>query len=339
MRFSSRDPQVAADGLARLIDDYLAYRKQVFNRDRLPFLLAKLNEASTQLERARTELANFRQAHDIVSLPDQIALLLDEQTKLTLSAMQARQTVAERGASSAALTAASSKLSATVMLTDDREAESESGNSRSILLGLQLRRQELLSKYADTSHYITDIDQQIAALKSFEDKNDLKSSRSTATGVNPVVAAVRGDVRNFEQERAGNAARGEEVERQAENVRQRLLELTSLRLEFRRLERAVEFADDHYRILLKHYDDALVGDAVDKQSIANVRVIETSSPDHPTSGRRLVLGLGLLAGLGAVILTAFIVSAFRETMLTPSAAARRLRMPVLARVDNHPGRY
>jgi uncharacterized protein involved in exopolysaccharide biosynthesis len=334
VRFSSYDPRIATDGLSKLVDDYLAYRQEIFNRDRVPFLLEKRNEAVARLERARGELASFRQAHGIVSLPDQIALLIDEQTTLNLSAMQARETVAERTAASAALEAVSAQLPNRVLLTDDRDAESESGNSRSILLGLQLRRQELLAKYADTSHFITDIDQQIAALKSFEDKNDLRPGRSTETGVNPVVEQVRDDVRTFEQDRAGNQARGEEVERQSQSVQQRLLELTSLRLEHRRLERAVELADQQYRILLKHYEDALVGEAVDRHSIANVRVIETSNPIHAHSSRRLVVGLGLLAGLATAITTAFIVSAFRETMLTPSAAARRLQMPVLARVAN-----
>jgi uncharacterized protein involved in exopolysaccharide biosynthesis len=337
VRFTSRDPAVATRGLAKLVDDYLAYRKEIFNRDRLPFLLSKRNEAAARLERARGDLANFRQAHDIVSLPDQIALLLDEQAKLNLSAMQARETVAERTAASAALAALSAQLPTRVMLTDDRDTESESGNSRSILLGLQLRRQELLSKYADTSHFITDIDQQIAALKSFEDKNDLRPGRNTATGINPVVEQVRDDVRTFEQDRAGNAARGEEVERQAQSIQQRLLELTGLRLEHQRLERAVKIADEQYRILLRHYEDALVGEAVDRHSIANVRVIETSNPIHARSSRRLVVGLGLLSGLGAAIATAFVVQAFRETMLTPSAAARRLRLPVLARVANREG--
>jgi uncharacterized protein involved in exopolysaccharide biosynthesis len=337
VRFSSHDPHVATDGLTWLVNDYLAYRQDIFNRDRLPFLLNKRNEASAALERARGELAGFRQAHNIVSLNDQIALLLDEQTKLSLSGMQARETVAERTAAGAALTAVSAQLPEKVMLTEDRDAQSESGNSRSILLGLQLRRQELLSKYADTSHFITDIDQQIAALKSFEDKNDLRPGRDTATGTNPVVEQVRDDVRTFEQDRAGNEARGQEVDRQSQIVQQRLLELTGLRLEDRRLERGVELADQQYRILLKHYEDALVGEAVDRHSIANVRVIETSNPLHAHSSRRLVVGLGLLAGLGAAVATAFVVSAFRETMLTPSAAARRLRMPVLARISNQEG--
>jgi len=334
VRFSSRDPDIATQGLSRLVGDYLAYRQDIFNRDRLPFLLNKRNEASAQLEQARSRLAGFNQAHDIVSLKDQIALALDEQTKLDLSAMTARATVAERTAASAALTAVSAQLPETVMLSDDRDLESESGNSRSILLGLQLRRQELLSKYADTSHYITDIDQQIAALKSFEGKNDLRPGRNTATGANPVVEEVKGDVRSFEQDRAGNEAKSQEMERQSQKLQQRLLELTGLRLEHRQLERAVELADQQYRILLKHYEDALVGEAVDRHSIANVRVIETSNPIHARSSRRLVVGLGLLSGLLAAIVTAFIVSAFRETMLTPSAAARRLGMPVLARVAN-----
>ncbi len=334
VRFSSRDPQVATGGLTWLVSDYLAYRQDIFNRDRVPFLLAKRNEASVRLEQARSQLAAFNQAHDIVSLKDQIALALDEQTKLDLSAMTARETVAERAAASAALAAVSAQLPEKVMLSDDRDLASESGNSRSILLGLQLRRQELLSKYADTSHYITDIDQQIAALKSFESRNDLRPGRNTATGTNPVVEEVNGDVRSFEQDRAGNEAKSQEMERQSQKLQQRLLELTSLQLEHRQLERAVELADQQYRILLKHYEDALVGEAVDRHSIANVRVIETSNPIHARSSRRLVVGLGLLSGLVAAIVTAFVVSAFRETMLTPSAAARRLGMPVLARVAN-----
>jgi len=334
VRFSSRDPEIATTGLDRLVNDYLAYRQDIFNRDRVPFLLGKRNEANARLEKARSDLTAFNQAHDIVSLKDQIALALEEQTKLNLSAMQARETAAERAAAAGALTAVSAQLPEKVMLSDDRDLETESGNSRSILLGLQLRRQELLSKYADTSHYITDIDQQIAALKSFENKNDMRPGRNTATGVNPVIEAVKDDVRGFEQDRAGNEAKSQEMERQSQKLQQRLLELTSLRLEHRQLERAVELADQQYRILLKHYDDALVAEAVDKHSIANVRVIETQNPIHARSSRRLVVGLGLLSGLLAAVVTAFVVSAFRETMLTPSAAARRLGLPVLARVAN-----
>jgi uncharacterized protein involved in exopolysaccharide biosynthesis len=334
VRFSNRDPVIATEGLNMLVGDYLAYRQDIFNRDRVPFLLGKRNEASARLEKARSDLAVFNQAHDIVSLKDQIALLLDEQTKLDLSAMQARETVAERAAAAGALTAVSAQLPEKVMLSEDRDVETESGNSRSILLGLQLRRQELLSKYADTSHYITDIDQQIAALKSFEDKNDMRPGRSTATGTNPVIEEVKSDIRSFERERAGNEAKSQEMERQSQQIRQRLLELTGLRGEHRQLERSVEMADQQYRILLKHYEDALMAEAVDKHSIANVRVIETSNPIHARSSRRLVVGLGLLSGLLAAIVTAFVVSAFRETMLTPSAAARRLGMPVLARVAN-----
>ncbi|HEX4506648.1 MAG TPA: Wzz/FepE/Etk N-terminal domain-containing protein [Alphaproteobacteria bacterium] len=334
VRFSSRDPDIATAGLNRLVNDYLAYRQDIFNRDRVPFLLDKRNEASTRLEKARADLAAFNQAHDIVALKDQVALLLDEQSRVNLSALQAHETVAERAAAASALAAVSAQLPEKVVLTDDRDVETESGNSRSILLGLQLRRQELLSKYADTSHYITDIDQQIAALKSFESKNDMRPGRNTATGINPVVEEVKDDVRSFEQDRAGNEAKGQEMERQSQKLEQRLLELTSLRLEHRQLERAVELADQQYRILLKHYDDALVAEAVDKHSIANVRVIETQNPIHARSSRRLVVGLGLLSGLLAAIVTAFVGSAFRETMLTPSAAARRLGLPVLARVAN-----
>jgi glycosyltransferase involved in cell wall biosynthesis len=333
LRFVNRDARMTHDGLAALLDAYHDYRLKIFDRDRLPFLEKKRDEAVARLESARAALAAFRQTHEIVSISEQITLLLDEQSKLILSAMDARRVAAERAAAGAALAVAAQKTPPNVVLNEDTESSSESGNSRSILLGLQLRRQELLSKYADTSHYITDIDQQIAALKSFEDTNQPRKARSTETGVNPVAEQINGDLRAFEQERAGNEAKGQEAERQAETVKQRLLELTGLRLEDRHLERAVELADDQYRIVLKHYDDALVAEAVEKQSAANVRVIEQSSPSRTSGGgRRLAAGLGLLAGVIAAVATAFTLSAFRETMLTPAAAERRLGLPVLARV-------
>ena len=269
----------------------------------------------------------------LTAVSTQAALLLEQQSRLTLAAAQARQSAADAAARDASLAASIAALPAQVLLAADRTSEAESGNSRATLLSLQLHRQELASKYPADSPYIANIDRQIGALRGFEQGHRLRSSTARNTGPNPAVEALALDLDGAAARHQGELVRADEVERQAATVRERLLEIGRLALEERSLVRDVDRADTRYAILVRRTENALAAESIEQARTGNVRITQLASPGRrASSGRALVLGVGLFVALLLAGATGLLRAILRDVMLTPTEAAHRLGLPLLASV-------
>ncbi|MBW1714628.1 MAG: lipopolysaccharide biosynthesis protein, partial [Deltaproteobacteria bacterium] len=83
------------------------------------------------------------------------------------------------------------------------------------------------------------------------------------------------------------------------------------------LQRQVAISEANYRLYLTKFEEAKISESMDKQKIANVRIIEPAvpimRPVKPKKRLNVMIGgfLGLFAGVGLAFLIEFIHPVFR----------------------------
>ncbi len=102
------------------------------------------------------------------------------------------------------------------------------------------------------------------------------------------------------------------------------------------LKREVEVSEKNFQIYRERAEEARIADAMNRQKMANVSVIqEASVPTEPIKPRMgynfmLALVIGSISGLGL----AFFSEYAGQHLSTPQIAEKRLELPVLGSIEN-----
>jgi uncharacterized protein involved in exopolysaccharide biosynthesis len=205
---------------------------------------------------------------------------------------------------------------------------------RTLLVQLQNRKTELLTRYNPSDRLVTEVSREIAETTSSLNATLAQKGQEDTTDVNPAWQQVQSSL--VEGETNGQALRGRvEALRQAKtDLEARLARLQPLDVRFNGLQEQAEQARSNYKLFSEKRDQAQIEGAMDEHKLINVAVAETATtsfrPVSPKVGLNAALGLltALFLGLGAVY--------FAEMLRTTVASARELEMisryPVLATV-------
>lgn len=326
LSYESHDALVSARVLNALIDQYLIYRRELF-QDRTSGAIASQREAfEADLNRADGGYETFLQSNNIG----------DFVTTKAAAAAAFQSTYAERLTLQAQLNQATQRLAtlraqqsntpAEIVLQQDLNVSAQDQ-----ILQLRTEREQLLSRYQPDSQPVREIEERIIQLQDYVDGENTVGVKEVRTGPNTIWTQVEGDRINAEAERDSLAARLAVVDRQLGELRGRLARLTALEstnanLSGNREVLAAQIREFQLRESQARADAGLVAAGAD-----TVNVLEHAAP--PTEGKSLKLPM-----LAAVILfagfTALCIGLLRiflrRGFVTPASAGRTLDMPVLA---------
>jgi uncharacterized protein involved in exopolysaccharide biosynthesis len=326
LSYSSRDPDIAATALNKLIDEYLVYRREVLFEDRTGTLTQQRNEFEAQLQTVQQELTGFMGRNGVSDFESERGSLqaLLASTRADLLNVQARQREAQ------------GRYSSTDQSYQREPSEIrlsfESDNSRrQIELASQLA--DLQTRYTDDSQPVMDAKRRIEALDAILNSEQGRASGNTKTGANPVRDTLATD-------RARNAADVEALDQRAvvldaqvAQLQARAVQLSQSRPEYEDLLRRKAILEEQVRQFSTREASARAQNELSRTSNDNIRVIARANP--PTRGQSLkkFVFLGAILFAAATALMAGLARAFsRSSFPTPASVGRTLGLPVLAMV-------
>lgn len=341
LTFSDRNPGIAADALNRLILVYLEQRRSVFELSRSQVFIQQRDNFAQRLNRAEQDLEAFKLKYDISAFADQKSLLLRQQAEVQNDKMDTATRLREVEGRLNTIRDQLATVPKDIPLYAESGQQDARDTARATLVTLEARRNELLTKFSETSKFITDLDDQIVKLRAIVTATPPKQSLSRRTGRNPLYDELNADLVRREGEAAALGARQKSLDAQLTRLTQRLAEFDRLERDFNALMLQRTLLEKNLQTYAQKAEEALIQEELDRQKTANVRVIEQAqTPRQGRSLRMIVLTLALVGGLVIALALAFLKDFFREVLISPEDAERALRLPVLvaAALKNIPSR-
>ena len=330
----NRSPQVAADVLNKLVALYIERRREIFQQSDLASVADQRDRLNGQLSEAERAITEFSTAHGFGDYAQEFASVQSQQTALATQLQSTDEQIAAREARAAQLRNRAASTPGVTQLSIDTGRSQQIDDLTRTLLALQEQRRETANKYTDGYPLVADLDHRIAELQGEIARAPQEQFSASRRGVNPVHQQLDTEVADAEGDAAGlHAGRGEIV-KSLQAVTQRLNELTALGPEYRALIKTRDVAADASTSLSKRAEDSELSDMLSK-SHANVRVIQSADPPAKGhSGRLIIIGAGVVAGLFAALAVVILSLAFSEVMVTPSDVEQKLDLPIILAVPD-----
>ena len=334
VQFRHPDPALAAQTVNTLLDSYKAKRLEVFSGPKSSFLDEQMEYYRSQLREAEQKYENFRQKYGVYSLDQQRSLLLSQRNAIDTESKATQNRVEEARKRLASLQDQQKRISEMVPLGTDSERVAVVDDARSRLLALQLKEQELLSKYRDESQLVKNVREEKKVVEDFLARAQNDRTTRTRSGKNPVFEQLQLEIVRTTAEQNAQMAKLAVIEQQTAQIDQDLRALDLRDKELQQIEREIKNTRTNFETYQSRAEEARISDQMDQQKMVNISVIEGArTPMHPVLPKKsLNLALAIVFGAAAGIGLAFLVEYLRSGFLTPESAGRSLGVRVLGTV-------
>lgn len=278
--YSHLDSVRAAAVVQTLIDTYLAKHMAVHrNTDTAEFFNRQTSIHGQQLSEAQTALTEFRNRNQVSLLEAEKQGALrrfDDLGRILLDTESQIEDATDR------ITRLQSQIR---QLPKTIETQSRSARNQPLLeklktglLDLENKRTQLLTKYDSGYRLVREVDQQIQGTKRMLEQEQQASVVDWTHAPNPLRQSLEGDLLRTETTLAGQKAKRAKLVRDLERVRSGQSKLERLTGEYDDLVRQVKLAEDNYLLYQKRREESRLADAMDRQRILNVSVVEEVVP-------------------------------------------------------------
>ncbi|MGA2728580.1 MAG: hypothetical protein ABSE96_12270 [Terracidiphilus sp.] len=334
--YSALSPEEATGTLARLSNAYLSHRKLLSRPNgTFTFFNEEANRYRDIWEKANNQMTDFQKEHQVVSVPQKEEMLsktiaADEEdlrgNQAEISEMDGRlhaSAVAENEVP---------KRHQTVSRVVSGQTSTE--QLRALLVQLQNKRAELLTRFQPTDRLVAEVDKQIG--NTAASLNALMAQRGVedTTDVNPAWQQVQSSQVENRIEKNALSAKSAKLSENIADLRGQLKDLESLEVPFNALEEAVDQARSNFELFSEKRDQAQIEDAMDERKIINVGIAESpTSTYHPSSPRPVFnAAIGLLSAMFLAAGAVYMAEMARNTFATPHELESFSQFPVLATV-------
>jgi uncharacterized protein involved in exopolysaccharide biosynthesis len=338
VRYTSPDPRKSAEVLQALADAYFERHLQIHsNAGSFAFFQQQAEAYEQQVKDAEKRLVEFQSTSGIVGAPQQKDLLI---RKVVEEQGALREAQANRSETQKRIAGLRSQLAgmAPRITTQTRQIPNQYSVERlnTLLVELQNKHTELLTKFRPNDRMVTQMDRQIADTQKALENSEKISSKEEATDVNPLRQTLETELARAETSADGLRGRIGTLSEQTRQYRAELETLEGIRPGEQELLREIKVAEENYLLYSKKREEARIGDALDQQKIANVAFSEPPRVPVLPLPR---LGVSLLAsyalGMIAIFIGALVLGQYRRTVFTPWELEAFSGMPVLGTIALH----
>ncbi|HTS38249.1 MAG TPA: GumC family protein [Candidatus Solibacter sp.] len=340
--YSSGNPQQAALVLKNLNDAYIRKHAEV-NRPagQFKFFDQEAERYKSELADAEGQLSHFAAeqggvaplvARDqtLARLTEFTATLATTRAEMSATEQKIRTLESQSGAMPSNITTSSRK-------TDDAQVLQQ---MKSMLMTLELKRTELLTKYQPTYPLVTEVDKQISDTRASIAKEEAKPLLEETTGQNPTYQYVSTELAKAKADYSALQARAAAMEGIVSLYKQKATELEQKGIQEQDLQRAIKTDEENYLLYQHKREEARMSDMLDQTHILNVAVAQAPAvPVLPTGSRMVFVVLGLVLGAVMSVGLALALDYFDPSFRTPSEVLSELNIPVLAAVPHRSGGY
>lgn len=333
--YEASSPQLAQQVLAKLTDLYLEKHIEVHTTPgSYQFFTRQSEHLRAKLAESENQLRDLRNKTGISSLQDQQRVLLDRIGTLETDVDRAEAAAASSRAKVQSLRATLANMPETVVTA----ATSGIGNygadlMRDRLYQLQLREQDLASKYNDDSRQVQEVRRQIAEAQAVLSKEEQSRTQIT-TGLNVAHQQVKLTLLTEEATLAFHEAEVEALRRRLADTQAELRALNDSGTKVNALMREINIEEENYRKYASSLEQARIDQALQTGRISNISVVQGATlPIKPVRPRILLqLLLGVLLGAFGGVGLAFLAAYLDHSIKTPEEAEQRLQLPALASI-------
>jgi len=335
--FKATDQKIAQEVIDKLIsfflDKHISVRRTAGSFEFFTDQTDQFRNTLTQIEENFKELKNKT---GIASLDEQRRILLNrigdlhkeiEATESTLAASRARIQEMEMTLSNLPET----------QVTQETTGNTNQGADlmRSKLYELQLKEQDLLSRYTDNSQMVKEIRRQIAEAKTLLSKEEPTRTQVTK-GLNEAHRQVNLALITEKATFSSLQAKIKKQLTQLTSARAELKNINESEIKLAQMQREMMIQDANYRKYLDKLEQARIDNALEIEKISNISVVQAPTyPVKPILPREMLnMALGLFLGIFGGIGLAFFSDFIDHTFKKPEDIEKRLKLPTLASILN-----
>jgi uncharacterized protein involved in exopolysaccharide biosynthesis len=335
--YSSGNPQQAATVLKNLNEAYIRKNAEV-NRPQgqFKFFDQEAERYKKELSDAEMQLGQFAEGQGGVA-----PLLARDQTLTRLTEFSAtlQQTRAEMSATEQKIRTLETQSGAVPsrITTQSKQADNAQvlQQLKSMLMNLELKRTELLTKYQPTYPLVVEIDKQIADTHAAITREEVKPLREETTDQNPTYAYVSTELAKSKADYSALQARAAAMQTIIGMYKAQATQLEQKGIQEQDLQRVIKTDEENYLLYQRKREEARMSDMLDQTHILNVAVAEAPAvPVLPAGSRLVFVVLGLVLGAVSSVGLALALDYFDPSLRTPSEVLSELNIPVLAAVPH-----
>jgi polysaccharide biosynthesis protein PslE len=327
-------PAEATAALELFSSAYLAHRKLLSRPSGTSsFFAEEAHRYQDAWQQANRQLVEFQQRNHLISVP---------QTEETLNKAIASYEDDERsnGASLSELEGRLSESRHAARTVPQRQktqqhvsfSQGSVDQMRTMLVQLENRRTELLTRYTEKERLVQEVERQIAdTTASLNAALTLKGSEDV-TDINPAWQEVQSSLVEGRIEQRALRAKSSSLKHSISSLRNQLSRLQSLDVPFNALEEKADQARSNFELFAQKRDQAQIEDAMDERKMVNIAVAESPTfPFKPVAPKPLLnAALGLFTAFFLAAGTVLLAELSRTTVATARELESLSRYPVLA---------
>jgi uncharacterized protein involved in exopolysaccharide biosynthesis len=199
------------------------------------------------------------------------------------------------------------------------------------LLELQLKRTELLSRFEPSYRLVQEVEQQIAETRTEITAEALTPVRDETSDNDPNFEWARLEIEKAQVQWDGLRARQSAASMQVASLRTFAQQMQAESVDQQDLVRTSKAEEDNYLLYLRKREEARIGDALDRQRILNVAIVEPPiAPALPVHSAYVYFSLAFMLAVAFGVGVGFTGEYFDSTIRTPNEAYLLMDAPVLA---------
>jgi capsular exopolysaccharide synthesis family protein len=333
--YQAKSPQVAHDVVAALIDAYLAKHLEV-NRTAgsYDFFKKQTDKSAVQLAEIEKRLAGAKNQVGLTSLDDQRRII---QERVGIFQKDLEQTTADYKVSQAKMVTLREQLAKLPesIVTNNTAGfpNSAADGMRQKLYDLQLKEQELLSKYTEKNFLVQETRRQINNAQALL-KREVPTRAQVTKGLNAAHEQAKLALVSEEANCAGLQSKAQALAATLTDVNRQVRDFNTNEGTIAQLQREREILDSSYREYSKKMEQSRIDSALETGKISNISVAQAATyplaPAKPSRALNMALGI-LLGAMGAVGLAYYrerTDTSFRKI----EDVETRLHLPVLTAI-------
>ena len=330
--YEAKSPTLAHDVVEKLIRFYLEKHVAV-NRTAgsYDFFKGQTHKLGKELEQNEKALAEMKNETGIASVKEQRTILLERMGEL-------RKEITESDADKRAALDKGKTMQEMIKRIPERMVMGNTkgfpnyaaDGMREKLYELQLKEQELLSKYTEKNFLVQEVKRQVNNAESLL-KEETVTRTQVTNGINPVYQQLKQSLTDNQAALAALQAKTKSLEGHLASAKDDLKSMNDSELQLESLQREKDIQEANYRNYSEKLEQARIDNALDMQKISNISIAQKATypltPISPRKGLNLALGI-MLAGLGGVGL-AFSAELADHSLKRPEDVEKRLKKPLL----------
>lgn len=292
-----------------------------------------------ELAGAETQLTDFNSREGIVEAATQKQLVLQELSQFEAEWQQAHANSYQAKARADALRAEARATAARQTTQMVRIPNAQLlATLEGTLLSLELKRSELLTKYAPTYTPVLETEAQIRDARSAIVQAQESPVEQVTTDRLPAQDWMATELARAETDRTALAAQAEATEKIVERYQALARTLDAKGARQIDLIRNVKTAEDNYVLYVRKREEARISDALDSKRIVNVAIAEAATvPALPTFHLAWILLAGFFVAGIVSVGSAYTVDRLDASFHTPEELYRYLDTKVLASIPSGEG--